>query len=238
MITTEHYNLSQYEASDKWNLLTVEAQNIAKLDNALFGVQNTAIPTATELKSGTVHALTRNKPDAAMFRFIATAAWAAGDTCTVDGVQVSTLLSNGETLPAGAWVINANVLCCLVGTVLTVFTTAPTGGGPTAVDATTLEGHPASYFAVAASTPAKSQGNSVQLGAQLWSASGDVYTQSISVANVTPNAPNIVAAPAPASWDAALENNIRVTAQGSGILTFTADSVPSGTVYFNVLLVF
>lgn len=237
MITTEHYNLSQYEGTDKVNPLTVDAQNIAKIDNALFGIQNSAIPTATELKTGTIHALTRNKPDAAMFRFVATAAWTAGDTCTVDGTQVSTLLTNGEAIPSGAWVINSNVLCCLVGTVLTVFTSAPSGGGAQ-IDADTLEGHPASYFAVAASTPAKSKGSSVQLGVQLWTASGNKYTQSVAVGGVTSNAPNIVATPAPSSWDLTIENNVRVTAQGNGILTFTADSVPNATIYFNVLLVY
>ena len=238
MITTEHYNLSQYEGADKFNPLTVEAQNVAKIDAAMYGIQNTAIPTATELKTGTIHALTRNKPDAAMFRFVATAAWAAGDTCTVDGTQVSTLLPTGEALPAGAWVINANVLCCLVGTVLPVFTTTPTQGGTTEIDATTLDGHTADYFAVAATTPAKSQGVSVQLGAGLWAASGDKYTQSVAVAGVTPDAPNIVCAPAAASWDKAIENNVRMTAQGSGIVTFTADSVPDSVLYFNVLKVF
>lgn len=238
MITTEHYNLSQYEGTDKVNPITVDAQNIAKIDNAMYGIQNSAIPTATELKTGTIHALTRNKPDAAMFRFVATAAWAAGDTCTVDGTQVSTLLTNGEALPDGAWVINSNVLCCLVGTVLTVFTSAPSGGGPTQIDANTLEGHPASYFAVAADTPAKSKGSSVQLGVQLWQANGSKYTQSVSVAGVTADAPNIVAAPAAASWNKAIENNVRVTTQGSGIITFTADSVPDATIYFNVLLVY
>ena len=238
MITTEHYNLSQYEGADKFNPLTVEAQNVAKIDQAMYGIQNTAIPTATELKTGTIHALTRNKPDAAMFRFVATAAWAAGDTCTVDGTQVSTLLPTGEALPAGAWVINANVLCCLVGTVLTVFTTTPTKGGTTEIDATTLEGHPASYFAVAANTPAKSQGVSVQLGTGLWTASGEQYTQSVAVAGVTPDAPNIICSPASASWDKAIENNVRMTAQGSGIVTFTADAVPDSVLYFNVLKVF
>ena len=238
MITTEHYNLSQYEGADKFNPLTVEAQNIAKIDKAMYGIQNTAIPTATELKTGTIHALTRNKPDAAMFRFVATAAWAAGDTCTVDGTQVSTLLPTGEALPAGAWVINANVLCCLVGTVLPVFTTSPTHGGTTEIDATTLDGHTADYFAVKDETPAKSQGVSVQLGTGLWAASGDKYTQSVAVAGVTPDAPNIVCTPAAASWDKAIENNVRMTAQGSGIVTFTADSVPDSVLYFNVLKVF
>ena len=238
MITTEHYNLSQYEGSDKFNPLTVEAQNVAKIDEAMYGIQNTAIPTATELKTGTIHALTRNKPGAAMFRFVATAAWAAGDTCTVDGKQVSTLLPTGEALPSGAWVINANVLCCLIGTVLTVFTTTPTQGGTTEIDATTLDGHPADYFAVAANTPAKSQGVSVQLGAGLWTASGEKYTQSVAVAGVTPDAPYLVCSPDAVSWDSAIENNVRMTARGSGIVTFTADAVPDSVIYFNVLIVF
>ena len=85
MITTEHYNLSQYEGADKFNPLTVEAQNVAKIDQAMYGIQNTAIPTATELKPGTIQAQTRNKPEAAMFRFVASAAWTAGDTWSVDG---------------------------------------------------------------------------------------------------------------------------------------------------------
>lgn len=238
MITTEHYKLSQYEGTDKYNPLTVEAQNAEKIDNAMYGIQNTAIPTATELKSGTIHALTRNKPGAAMFRFVATAPWTAGDTCTVDGTQVSTLLPTGEALPSGAWVINANVLCCLVGTVLTVFTTTPTQGGTTEIDATTLDGHTADYFAVAANTPAKSQGVTVQLGVGLWAASGDKYAQSVAVAGVTAAAPNIVCAPAAASWDKAIENNVHMTAQGSGIVTFTADSVPDSVIYFNVLKAF
>ena len=55
---------------------------------------------------------------------------------------------------------------------------------------------------------------------------------------MTPDAPNIVCAPAAASWDKAIENNVRMTAQGSGIVTFTADSVPDSVLYFNVLKVF
>nr|DAD57116.1 MAG TPA: hypothetical protein [Bacteriophage sp.] len=238
MITTENYNLLQYEGADKFNPLTVEAQNVSKIDNTMFDIQNTAIPTATELKTGTIHTLTRSTPDAAMFRFVATATWAAGDTCTVDGQQVSTLLPTGETLPAGAWVINANVLCCLVGTVLTVFTTTPTQGGTTEIDATTLDGHTADYFAVAADTPAKSKDVTVQLGVGLWTASGDKYTQSVAVAGVTASAPNIVCAPAAASWDAAIAANVRMTAQGSGIVTFTADAVPDSVLYFNLIKVF
>lgn len=238
MLNTTNYNFKQYEASDLFNPLTVEAQNIAAIDEALKDNADMAIPLATELKSGTIHAITRRNSGAAMFRFVATADWAAGDTCTVDGVQVSTLLPTGEALPAGAWVINANVLCCLVGTLLTVFTAQPTGGGTVEIDAATLQGHPASYFAVAAETAKKSVANTVQLGVGLWAASGEKYTQSVAVANVSENAPNLVASPAESSWDTAVNCGIRMTAQGSGVVVFTADSVPDSTIYFNVLLVY
>lgn len=238
MLNTTNYNFKQYEATDLFNPLTVEAQNIVAIDEAIKETSDTGIPVATELKSGTIHAITRRQAGAAMFRFVATADWAAGDTCTVDGVQVSTLLPTGEALPAGAWVINANVLCCLVGTLLTVFTAQPTGGGTVEIDATTLQGHEASYFAVAAETAKKSVANTVQLGVGLWAASGEKYTQSVAVANVTENAPNLVASPDSSSWDKAVDCGIRMTAQGNGVVVFTADSVPDSTVYFNVLLVY
>lgn len=238
MVQTEHYKFKQYEGTDIFNPLTVEAQNIQDLDETIYDVSVTGVPTATELKSGTIHALTRKNIAASMFRFVATAKWEEGDTCTVDGVQVSTLLPNGEALPAGAWQINSNVLCIVVGTVLTVFTSVPTGGGALQIDATTLDGHTADYFAIASETPAKSQGSAVQLGVGLWGASGDLYTQSVSVANVTTSAPNVIVSPSATSWQLAVDNNVRCTAQGSGILTFTADSVPNATVYMNVVLVF
>lgn len=238
MLNTEHYNYKQYEGSDLFNPLTVEAQNIMKIDGDIYDAKISGVGVANELKTGTVHALTRLTPGAAMFRFVATSAWTAGDTCVVDGVQVSTLLPTGEPLATGAWVINSNVLAVITGTLLTVFTLPPSGGGPTEVNATTLEGHPASYFAVADETAKKSQGSSVQLGAQLWSTSGNKYTQSVAVAGVTANAPNIVVAPSANSWDKAIECNVRMTAQGSGTVTFTADAVPDTTVYMNVLLVF
>lgn len=238
MLTTTNYNFKQYEANDLFNPLTVEAQNIVAIDETIKDVSDTGIPVATELKSGTIHAITRRQADAAMFRFVATADWSAGDTCTVDGVQVSTLLPTGEALPSGAWVINSNVLCCLVGTLLTVFTAQPTGGGTVEIDATTLQGHGADYFAVKAETAKKSVANTVQLGVGLWAASGEKYTQSVAVANVSENAPNLVASPAASSWDKAVDCGIRMTAQGAGVVVFTADSVPDSTVYFNVLLVY
>lgn len=241
MITTHYLNLKQYEGTDKFNPLTVEAMNVANIDEAFGELPSFTIAPADELKTGTIHAITTDTrwmgDRLRVFRFVATANWNAGDTCTVNGTSVSTLLPTGEALPNGAWVINSNVLCCLVGTVLTVYTCAPSGG-TTEIDANTLDGHTADYFAVAADTPAKSKGVTVQLGTGLWTASGDKYTQSVAVADVTTNAPNIVCSPAAASWDAAIAANVRMTAQGSGIVTFTADAVPDSVLYFNVLKVF
>ena len=85
-------------------------------DNAVAGVT-----LATEIANATVHAITRENSECAVIRFIATSNWKAGDTATVDGVPVTALLPSGETLPDGAYVINANVLCILTGTNLTVY---------------------------------------------------------------------------------------------------------------------
>ena len=85
-------------------------------NNAVAGVT-----LASEITNATVHAITRENSECAVIRFIATSNWKAGDTATVDGVPVTALLPSGETLPDGAYVINANVLCILTGTNLTVY---------------------------------------------------------------------------------------------------------------------
>lgn len=234
MKTTTNYGFKQYEGSDLFNPLTVEAQNIQAIDNNMGKNRDAGVQSATEVKSGTVHAITREVPSSPIIRFVATSDWTAGDTCTVDGVQVSTLLPNAETLPTGAWKINANVLCILTGTVLTVYTTAPSGGGG-AIDADTLQGHPASYFMTAADGAVKSKGLSVLLNAGSWVSSGGAYVQTVAAGGVTANN-NIVTSPSAGAWATSQDANIRCTAQGSSTLTFTADSIPGASVYFNVIV--
>lgn len=235
MKTTSNYKFKQYEGTDIFNPLTVEAVNIQSIDSAMGDNRDTGVHLATEVKSGTVHAITRSVTSAPMFRFVATGDWTTGDTCTVDGTQVSTLMCTGETLKTGAWKINSNVLCVLVGTVLTVFTTTPTDGGSTDIDATTLEGHSADYFMSAEAGAVKSVGSSVLLNSGNWSQSGDVYTQTVAVGGATASG-NVVTSPAASYWAKAIEANVRCTAQASGTLTFTADSVPDASIYFNVIL--
>ena len=145
MRKTTNYELNIAEGSDRYNHLTIDNPNYEKIDTTMKENEDSAVQTATELKSGTVHAITRNKPNASMFRFVATSDFTSGETFTVDGQQVTALLPNGATLGTGAYHINANVLCCLVGTNMTVYTI----GVAENVDASTLEGHSADYFATA-----------------------------------------------------------------------------------------
>ena len=121
MTTTTYYDLNIVEGSDIVNPLIVDNPNYAKIDEAMHDNAVAGVTLATEIANATVHAITRENSDCAVIRFIATSRWKAGDTATVDGVPVTALLPSGETLPDGAYVINANVLCILTGTNLTVY---------------------------------------------------------------------------------------------------------------------
>ena len=230
--TTTHFKLKKPTGDDLYNHLTIDNPNMDAIDKAMYDNQQAAICTATHSKVGTVQTLTRQGGKSAMFRFVATAAFAAGDTFTVDGQAVTATLPDGSGLSAGAFVINSNVLACLVGTQMTVYTVAGAG----AVDAATLDGHPADYFAVASETAKKSTSQNVTLNTGLWTSSGELYTQSVSVAGVTA-ASNLVIGPAAGSWDAAVAAQVRCTAQGNASLTFTANELPETPVVMTVIIV-
>lgn len=121
MRNSTYYDLKLVEGTDIVNPLTTEVPNLIKIDEAMHENAIAGVTLATELTNGTVHALLRENTDCAVIRFIATSEWKAGDSVTVDGLPVTALLPSGETLPDGAYVINANVLCILTGTNLTVF---------------------------------------------------------------------------------------------------------------------
>lgn len=121
MTTTTYYNLNIVEGTDIVNPLIVDNPNYEKIDETMHDNAVAGVTIATEIANGTVHAITRENSECAVIRFIATSKWKAGDTATVDGVPVTVLLPSGETLPDGAYVINANVLCTLTGTNLTIY---------------------------------------------------------------------------------------------------------------------
>lgn len=142
MRESEHFNLFLAEGSDIVNPLVQDVQNYEAIDVQMFKNQNAGVQNATELKNGTVHAITRTVPDAQFITFTATSNYTAGETFTVDGVQVSALTVGGEALPTGAYVINSQVLCVLKGTLLTVYGV----GSNEADNALALNGHPDTYF--------------------------------------------------------------------------------------------
>jgi len=147
MNLTDNFELKLYEGSDKFNPLLVENDNTEKLDEILSGMQMNVIEPATEIKSGSIHAITRSKGESAVFRFTASANWTAGDTMTVDDTQVSVFLTSGEALGTGAYVIGTEVIGAIVGTRVTIYCVA--GVVEEAQNALKLEGHPAEYFGTA-----------------------------------------------------------------------------------------
>lgn len=235
MRNTEFFNLIEYEGSDLFNPLSVENVNAQRIDTALKQVQNLGVGLAAEVVSGTVHALTRQQPDNKVFYFVATGNWQVGDTVTVDGVQVSCKTPAGVTPPAGAWVINSAILGVLQGTLLTVYVTAAAEAGE--IDADTLQGHPANYFATAAdldNKANKSTGSSVQLTVAGWQVSGEGYQQIATVAQVDANT-NLVISPSANSFDAAVAAQIRATTQAQNQVTFYSTSIPDQSVYMNII---
>lgn len=144
-----NYNLNLVEGSDTFNPLVNDVSNFETIDAAMRANELAGIGTATELLSGSIHALTRSN-DAPVFRFVATANYTAGDTFTVDGQQVTALLPSGETLASGAYVINSSVICALNGTLLTVFTSG--GTIALAADSEKLGGRLPEYYGTAAQT--------------------------------------------------------------------------------------
>lgn len=144
MGTTQNYGYNVPIGSDNVNLLPQMAANFPMIDSDLKAVSNAAIGSATELVTGTIHALTRADTNRNVFVFVATSDYEAGETFEVDGVQVTAKTPDGQNLSSGAYVINSGVLCVLNGTLLTVIV------NPTkALDADKLDGHDSSYFATA-----------------------------------------------------------------------------------------
>ena len=119
--TTEHYELNIAEGTDLVNPLIDTFPNFTKIDEAMWNNKLGGVILATHLLSGSVHAITLEPQDATVFRFVATADYTVGQTFTVNGQQVTGLTTNGTTLSNKAFVVNQNVLCCLVGTNLTFY---------------------------------------------------------------------------------------------------------------------
>ena len=142
MNTTTNYGLKLYEGTDLFNPLTVENVNAGDIDTAMKAISDHSVGAATELTTGTVHAITRADADRNVFLFVATSNFTAGDTFTLDGNQVSALTPDGQQLATGSYVIGSSVLCALHDTLITVYVNPAK-----AKDSDKLDGHDSSYFA-------------------------------------------------------------------------------------------
>lgn len=121
MTYSEHYHLNLVQGSDTVNPLTVDKPNYETIDTTMYNNESAGVGTATEVTTGTVHALTRSKTNQNVFRFRATSNYTVGDTFTLDGDVVTAIMSDGTSLANRCYIIGSDVLCAIVSGQLTFF---------------------------------------------------------------------------------------------------------------------
>lgn len=217
MTQTTNYSLNKPQGSDLFAPLTDYNPNWDAIDAAMYENQMASVPRATEAIAATVHNITRNVPDAAMFRFTATGNVGTGDTFTVDGIAVSAIAANGQAIAEGAWLTGTEVLACLNGNVCTFYVSASSS------DAETLQGHAASYFGTAAG---------VEAAQNTATAAGNVANQ----ASVAANNAIAIAQAAGISITKIWENPSPTSAFADQTLALT--NMPDNVKFFIVMQVF
>ena len=124
MQSTTNYSMNLVEGTDLVNIPVQLNPNFQTIDQEMFANKKATIGTATEVVTGTVHAVVRANVDADMFRFTATGAWTAGDTMTLDGSAVNVHLADGTAPATGAYIIGAEVVAVVNGTLVTLLTSS------------------------------------------------------------------------------------------------------------------
>ena len=145
---TTYYNFNKPIGTDLVNPLTDQIPNWDLADAALHGLSVNSIGTATEVVSGTVHALTRlAQSDAKFIQFIATGDYDSGDTFTLDGVAIGATYPDGTSLETDAYATGATVLIGLNSDdSVATFYLSKAGSG-TAPDSDRLGGELPAYYA-------------------------------------------------------------------------------------------
>lgn len=118
-----HYNLNLAEGTDLVNPLTIDVPNYQTIDSTMYTNEQAGVGTATELKTGTIHAITRANQNRNVFKFTASSIFNAGDTFTVDGSTVTALYPDQSSLKDRCFIVGSDVLCLLTGSQLTLLTT-------------------------------------------------------------------------------------------------------------------
>lgn len=124
MQSTTNYSMNLVEGTDLVNIPVQLNPNFQTVDAEMFKNKQAGIGTATEVVTGTVHAVVRSNVDADVFRFTATGAWTSGDTMTLDGSAVTVHLADGTAPATGAYIIGAEVVAVVNGTLVTLLTSS------------------------------------------------------------------------------------------------------------------
>ena len=149
MTNTANYNLNIVQGSDLVNPLIQTNPNFETIDSAMKANADRGVQLATELKSGSVHRITRTNPSAPVFYFIATTDYVAGETFTVDSVQCTAYTTDGQPLTTNAYRIGAKVIGIITGTVITFLVSS--GQAAIASDSERLGGELPAYYGTASS---------------------------------------------------------------------------------------
>lgn len=149
MTNTTNYNLNIVQGSDLVNPLIQTNPNFETIDSAMKANADRGVQLATELKSGSVHRITRTNTSAPVFYFVATTDYVAGETFTVDSVQCTAYTTDGQPLTTNAYRIGAKVIGIITGTVITFLVSS--GQAAIASDSERLGGELPAYYGTATS---------------------------------------------------------------------------------------
>lgn len=122
MRNTTNYNMIICEGTDLVNPLTQIFPNFEIIDTAMKANKEGGVTIASEVTTGGVHAIVRTDATIPMFRYTATSSWTTGDTMTLDGSAVTVHLTDGTTPKSGDYVIGAEVIGVVNGSLVTLLT--------------------------------------------------------------------------------------------------------------------
>lgn len=145
MLKTDNYKLNIAQGTDIVNPLVMDNPNYQKIDKVMKDNEIRGVGTATELKTGSVHAITVPE-QYTTFKFVATSDFTAGERFTLNGKQVTAYTTNQQPLATNSYRIGATVLCSYIERTssLTFYTIAQEV--PTATNAYNLGGVPATSY--------------------------------------------------------------------------------------------
>lgn len=132
---TTYFALPLAEGTDYYNHLVFDNPAFVEIDKQMYKNQNAGVQSATHTKSGTAHSVVRSVDSAPAFYFVATAAYNAGDTFSVNGSVYTLVDPQGNSLQTGAFVVNSTVLCIIAGGRVTAYV----GGGVAGSGALTVQ---------------------------------------------------------------------------------------------------